>query len=224
VQRTKWALGFAMLVFGFLITTQLRVTEQLHTDPAGMRADELAKELKTTQDKLKAAEKDKAQLKADLDKLANTQSGVVPVPKRDVGLELLAGIAEAKGPGLLVTVVESPDLANKTRVRDEDLWMVVHELLAAGAEGVSVNGERVTSVTGIRNVGNRIMINNSMTTSPYQVKAIGEPTVLETALSLKQGVVDTLRRWGLRVTIVRSEAIELPSFGSVPEFRYMKAK
>jgi uncharacterized protein YlxW (UPF0749 family) len=222
MQRTKWALGFAMLVFGFLITTQLRVTEQQRTHPAGLRAEELARELKATQEKLAATEKDKAQLKAELDKLASG-AGNVSIPKRDVGLELLAGVAEAKGPGVLVTVVEAPDLANKTRVRDEDLWMVVHELLAAGAEGMSINGQRITSVTGIRNVGNRIMINNAMTNSPFKIMAIGEPTVLETALTLKQGVVDSLHRWGLRVTIVRSDAIRLPSFGSVPVFRYLKA-
>lgn len=213
-----------MLVFGFLLTTQLRVQKLVPTDPAGMRAEELARELKATQEKLKAAERDNTALKAEIDKLVQVGgSGVVSVPKRDPNLELLAGTVEAKGPGVIVTVVEAPEAANKTRVRDEDLWSVVQELLSGGAEGVAINGQRITAISSIRNVGTtRIMINQQMTTSPYQVVATGDPGVLETALRLRNGVIDTLNRFGIKVTVVRSEQVTLPSFGAVPEFRYTK--
>lgn len=223
MQRTKWALGFVMLVFGFLIMTQLRVHQASYTDPSGLRADELARELKATQEKLKAAEKENAQLKAEVDKVVKAGgSGVVPVPQRNPNLELLAGVGEAKGPGIMVNVVEAAEVANKTRVRDEDLWMITNELLAAGAEGVAINGQRITAVSGIRNVGNRIMVNQAMTTSPFQIAAIGDSAVLETALRLRNGVVDTLGRWGLKVTIARSDSIRLPSFGTPPDFRHIK--
>jgi uncharacterized protein YlxW (UPF0749 family) len=215
-----------MLVFGFLITTQMRVTQMTPQSTQGMRAEEVALELKATQDKLQAAEKDKAKLQAQVDSLVKAGSGsgsVVAVPQRDPNLELLAGTIEAKGRGVMVTLVEAPEAVNKTRVSDDDLWNVVNELLAAGAEGIAINGQRITAVSPIRNVGTtRIMINQTYTTSPFVVLATGDPDVLEKALKLRNGVIDTLARYFIKVTIMKSDNVILPAYGSVPEFRFTK--
>jgi uncharacterized protein YlxW (UPF0749 family) len=214
-----------MLVFGFLITTQFRITQMAPQTTPGLRAEELAIELKAAKEKLLASDRDKAKLQAQIDTLVKAGSGsgnVVSVPRRDPNLELMAGVIEATGSGVMVTLVEAPEAVNKTRVRDDDLWTVINELLAAGAEGIAVNGQRITAITGIRNVGQRIMINQVYTTSPFQVLATGDPTVLDRALKLRGGVIDSLARYSIRVNVMHSDNIVLPAYGSVPEFRFTK--
>jgi len=222
VKGTKWALGFAMLILGLLLTTQYRVTQLGNTGPEGLRAEELAVELKGTKDRLKAAENENDKLKAEIEKLTKAGTGVVAVPQRDPNMELLAGTVAARGSGVIVTLTQEPDATAKTRIRDEDLWLVMNELKAAGAEGLAINGQRVTAITGVREVGQRVMVNQTMTSSPFQVAATGDPGVLETALKLRGGVIDRLKPWGIKVTIVRSDAVELPGFGSVPTFQFTK--
>lgn len=214
-----------MAVFGLLVTTQFRVTQQGPTDPGSLRGDELAQELKATQAKLYETEKDRNRLAAELEAMrqAAGSGAPVPVPQRDPALELLAGTIETHGTGVIVTLVEKPEaLASKAFIRDEDLWMVLNELLAAGAEGLSVNDQRITALTGIRMVGQRMMIYKTMTNSPFEIAAIGDPAVLETALRMRGGVADTLDRWGIRITIVRSDSVRLPAFRAEPTLRYAK--
>jgi uncharacterized protein YlxW (UPF0749 family) len=223
VQRTKWALGVVMAVFGLLITTQFRVTQQVPADPSQMRAEDVAVELKLTQDRLKAAEQDRDRYAAEVDKLKKAAASVAPAPQVDTTpMEMMAGSLELKGPGLIVTLSEESGGTVKAQVQDEDLWMVVNELLAAGAEGIAVNGQRITVLSGIRNVGQRVMIYQTLTAAPFEVAAIGDPSVMEAALKLRDGVVATLERYGIKTAIVKSESIRLPAFRSIPTFRFAK--
>lgn len=222
LKSTKWAIGFAMLVLGFLLSTQYRVTQK--ADPVmDLRSEELARQLKATEEKLKAAERDNTRLKSEVDKLTKAGGGVVAVKERDPDLELLAGTVEARGPGVIVTLTHPPEAVNKTRINDEDLWAIVHELLSAGAEGIAINGQRVTAVTAIRSVGQRIMINSTYTAAPYQFAAIGDPAVMEAALKMKNGLSDYFRdQLRLRLEVVRSNSVELPSYGAIQDFRFAK--
>jgi len=221
--RTQWALGIAMLVFGLLLTTQFRVQKQIPLDPTRLRSDQLATELAVTQETLKAVQAERDRLAKELDELRKALAEQNATPPPDTTpLELLAGTVETRGPGVIVTVTEATDKATQTRVQDEDLWTVINELYAAGAEAIAVNGQRLTSISGIRNVGQRIMIYQTLTASPFEIAAIGDPAVLESALRMRGGVIETLDRYGIKVTVARSDQIILPAFRSIPEFRYAK--
>jgi len=218
---TKWAIGFAMLVLGFLLTTQYRVT-QMATPQTDLRAEELSRELKAVQEKLKAAERDNTRLKSEVDKLTKAAGSVV-VTQVDPNLEILAGTVETKGPGVIVTLSHPPEIPNKTQIKDEDLWAITHELLAAGAEGIAINGQRITSITAIRGVGQRIMINSTYTSAPFHFAAIGDASVMEAALKMKGGLVEYFStRLKLRLDVVKSTNVDLPSYGAIQDFRFAK--
>lgn len=220
MQRTKWALGLVMVVFGILVSTQFRVQQMIPNNTNTMRADELAQELKATQSKLKAAEADRDRLAAQLQ---SQPAGGGAAPTVDMApTEILAGTLVTQGPGVIVSMMENTEMSPKTRVHDEDLWRVVNELLASGAEGIAINGQRLTAISGIRDVGQRVMIYQTMTNSPFEIAAVGDPAVMEAALRLRAGVVDLLSRYGVKVTIRRSDSVRLPAF-SAPPFRYAKA-
>ena len=218
MQRTKWALALVMAVLGLLLMTQFRVVQNTPKAPTNLRAEDLANELNATKAKLKSAETERDRLSAVL-----KPGPVGAAPNSEAAqTQLLAGTVVAQGPGLSVTVTENTEAFPKARVSDDDLWRILNELLASGAEGLSVNGQRMTSVSGIRDVGGRVMIYQTMTNSPFQIAAIGDPMVMEAALRLRGGVVDLLSRYGIKVTIVRSDSVRLPAF-ALPGFQYAKA-
>lgn len=62
---------------------------------------------------------------------------------------------------------------------------LVNELLAAGAIGIEIGGERMVATTSIRNVGNLLLVNNRVVeTNPLVIKAVGDPVVLRKSLDL----------------------------------------
>ena len=51
-------------------------------------------------------------------------------------------------------------------------------LWTAGAEAISINGQRLTVLTAIRNGGPVINVNSRPLAPPYTVQAIGDPRTL----------------------------------------------
>lgn len=212
-----------MTVFGLLVTTQFRTTTTgLSTDPSKMRAEELSASLKASQEALKAAEAERKKLEEENKKLQDAINTVAPPPPEDARLKSLVGSTTLKGPGVAVSVVVAENASSKAVVSDEDIWRVVNELLAAGAEGIAVNGQRLGPLTPIRNVGNRIMVGQTLISAPIEVAAIGDSKVLEAAVQLRGGVTEVLARWGLKVTVRKVESVELPPLKSLPSFQYAK--
>ena len=109
----------------------------------------------------------------------------------------LAGLSEVTGPGVVLTL--KPKQVGGSvlySVRDEDLLLLVNELNAAGAEAVSINGERMTAISEIRAAGPYISINTRSTSMPYTVQAIGDMNTLKAAMELYGGVLYNLSELG----------------------------
>jgi uncharacterized protein YlxW (UPF0749 family) len=100
-------------------------------------------------------------------------------------LELAAGAVPVTGPGLRVVVDDgttSPgDQAQdgSERVLDTDLQRLVNGLWAAGAEAVSINGQRVIGTTAIRSAGLAITVGFRPVGRPYAMEAVGDPDEIE---------------------------------------------
>ena len=67
-------------------------------------------------------------------------------------------------------------------MRDQDLAMVVNAMWGAGAEAVSINGQRIGPTTFVRMAGSVILVNITPVSSPYVVSAIGDSNALSVAL------------------------------------------
>ncbi|MEV0459344.1 DUF881 domain-containing protein [Catellatospora methionotrophica] len=90
-------------------------------------------------------------------------------------LEAATGVRKVTGDGVVVTLSDGPNASSErlARILDLDLQLVTNALWAAGAEAISVNGRRLTSVTPIRTAGSAILIGNAHIIGPYEVAAIG---------------------------------------------------
>jgi uncharacterized protein YlxW (UPF0749 family) len=137
------------------------------------------------------------------------------------------------GPGLLVTLANADPKADEDpvggateddgrgRVRDGDLQLVVNALWSAGAEAVSINGQRLGPLTAIRFAGEAVLVDFKPVTNPYEVTAIGDPDTLAGRF-LASPEVNALavisETYGLRFDYARKDELTLPA-ASTPELR-----
>jgi uncharacterized protein YlxW (UPF0749 family) len=137
------------------------------------------------------------------------------------------------GPGLLVTLANADPKADEDpvggateddgrgRVRDGDLQLVVNALWSAGAEAVSINGQRLGPLTAIRFAGEAVLVDFKPVTNPYEITAIGDPDTLAGRF-LASPEVNALavisETYGLRFDYARKDELTLPA-ASTPELR-----
>ena len=77
---------------------------------------------------------------------------------------------------------DAPDGDLTQQVRDTDLAVLVDGLWHAGAEAISVNDKRLTTLTAFDNVGPAIHIGITPLVRPYTLLVVGDPDRLEADL------------------------------------------
>jgi uncharacterized protein YlxW (UPF0749 family) len=186
------------------------------SDDLAVQLEDLSAEVTSTRDELLAAS---AVGQGALDDLARAERGAAAV--------------RVTGPGLLVTLANADPKANEDpvggatsedprgRVRDGDLQLVVNALWAAGAEAVSINGQRLGPLTAIRFAGEAVLVDFKPVNNPYEVSAIGNPDTLASKF-LASPEVSALavisESFGLRFDFSRKDELTLPA-ASTPELR-----
>lgn len=132
------------------------------------------------------------------------------------------GLLEVTGPGVVVTVSDGTvKKDSKTMdytqliVHDMDILHIVNILRNAGAENISVNGQRIVAPTGISCIGVVIKINEEKIGSPYVISAIGNQDNLESAINMAGGIRDMLKGYGINMDVVREDNITLPKYTGV---------
>ena len=133
---------------------------------------------------------------------------------------MLVGKVDVQGEGIIVTLVDT----NEKSVTSLDLVNLVNELILAGAEAVSINDNRVINMTDIVDIGSRFIVMNSQRiSSPYTVKAIGEKTYLQSALTIKSGYVDRYTASGIKVNVEQKNNIKILKYdGDKLNLKYVK--
>jgi uncharacterized protein YlxW (UPF0749 family) len=135
-------------------------------------------------------------------------------------LTALTGASELAGPGITVTIDDAPDAeaGSLNRVLDRDLQDIVNTLWQMGAEGVSVNEQRLTGSTAIRGAGQAILVNYQPLTRPYVVNAVGTTTSGGEDSGLQQLLTALADDYGL-VSSVSVGDVALPA-GEVRQPRF----
>ena len=141
-------------------------------------------------------------------------------------LEAATGVAKVSGDGLVIRLADGPDAATnaKARILDYDLQQLTNELWSLGAEAISINGRRLTSVSAIRK-GGGIYVGDFPVVSPYEISAVGPPELYDDfTKSLTAQVYRDLaqrpeHRFGLKIT--KQDDLVLPA-ALLPELRYAK--
>jgi len=108
------------------------------------------------------------------------------------------------------------------RIQDRDLQSLVNALWAAGAEAVSVGGQRLAPTTTIRGAGEAILVDLRPVQSPYTLAAVGDPATLLPRFADSEAA----RRfqsytglYGIQFTVRAAKDVRLPA-ATDPDLRY----
>lgn len=225
VQR-HFSIALVGLILGMLLVLQFRTTNQDEPTVPGDRAHELTVELKALAEERAGLES----VARDLErKLARARLGYVQaeetIKTQIKEAALLAGMTRVVGPGVRVTITNRTGAKPPGAifaVRDEDLLKLVNELRAAEAEALSINGQRLISTSAIRLAGSHINVNLQRITPPYEILATGDPIALRNSLEIKGGLVETLRDWGMDVTVETENRLVIPNYKRSLVYEYAK--
>lgn len=143
---------------------------------------------------------------------------------------IFAGTADVRGPGVVITVddgmapADDSKSINSLLVHDKDILQIINELHAAGAEAISVNGQRITTVTSVSCAGYTVRINGRTYARPFVIRAIGDSTMLTDRLIGPAGYGKELQEWGVQFKIQSASDIRIAGFDEDIEFHYMKTQ
>lgn len=132
------------------------------------------------------------------------------------------GFTAVSGPGVAVTLSDSsraiPAGTNPSTslVQDSDLTFLIMMLWYGGARAIAIDGERVTTLTTITSSGPTLLIDGRRLVGPFEVVAVGDPTVLRGVLETRGGFADRMRQSGLGVRISAHSAMTIPAGRDVP--------
>ena len=116
---------------------------------------------------------------------------------RDPGLQArldqataAAAFTAMTGPALTVTLDDAPETVaadgidpDLLVVHQQDIQAVVNALWSGGAEAMTIQGQRVISTTGVKCVGNTVVLHGIPYAPPYVISALGDPAALRAALN-----------------------------------------
>ncbi|MBQ8043525.1 MAG: DUF881 domain-containing protein [Clostridia bacterium] len=220
-------IALALFIFSFVIAAQLNTVGNTNIISEGMREADLLRELQNVKEEydiLKEQYEESQEIVEEYKTSSSSNDALIASMQSDLEkANVLAGLANVRGEGVVITLKDSTDTEMSVEaglVHDTDITAIVTELKAAGAEAISINGQRVISTTAIRCVGPTIQVNSVKVASPFYIKAIGNSKYLESALNIKNGVVDSLKAYGIEVEIETDNSITIDKYDLALKLRY----
>ena len=129
------------------------------------------------------------------------------------------GLTDVIGNGIVVTLTDT----NEMLYDAEDLLELVNELRAAGAEAISINGERIVNTSDIVQITSTIIkVNSKNISSPFVIKAIGDKTYLKSALTIKNGYYDIKVKNGYEIKVVEENNIKINKYSKTVNVKYIE--
>jgi uncharacterized protein YlxW (UPF0749 family) len=145
-----------------------------------------------------------------------------------------AGLQAVHGPGLTVALQDAPEAVQdaageevrNTIVHQQDIQAVANALWTGGAEAMTIQGQRVISTTGIKCVGNTVILHGVPYSPPYVVSAIGDVDTLRAGLEASpyvQGYLEAVDAYQLGWELKEEADIQAPAYDGPLEMRHASA-
>ncbi len=184
------AVPVACACAGLLATTSM--INARGTDLRGGRNSDLTGIVSDQTDKVASLRDDARAIQDEINDLTEQIRGTRfnQVNRQLDHLRAPTGLSALVGPGLVVELddaplgQDNPDGVdpNLLVVHQEDIQAVVNALWAGGAEGISLQGQRIITTTGIKCVGNTVVLQGVPYSPPYKIAAVGNSTQMYAAL------------------------------------------
>ena len=211
-----------LALFGFTLVVQLRSNDG-DQGLASARQEDLVRILSDLesrdsrrQTELSALETSQRQLTSGV---AGRQAALAEAEKRTDELGLLAGTLRGRGPGLQIVM---------DKVKASAVLNTVQELRGSGGEVMEIagaNGNTVRIVASSYFVdaeGGGLVVDGSRLTAPYTVRVIGSPQIMQTALRIPGGVLESVNGGGGSVTMEVLAMVEVTTVRKATTLQYAR--
>ena len=236
-----WRVGTPAVVLASGALFAVSAADSGGTDLRPGRYTDLASLVQSEADDVKGLQDRVADLHTQVDGLTD-DVGTIRVRRAREQVDELkdpAGLEPRSGPGLRITLSDSPDdlfeaakdagadteQLNRYVVHQQDIQAVVNALWRGGAQAVTIAGQRVISTTGIKCEGNAVQLQGVPYPQPYVIQAVGDPGTLVGAIDADPLVAgyradadnsDIAIGWDLRV----EDRVEAPAYDGLTDLHY----
>ncbi len=206
--RAQLLIGLMSVLLGLGIVAQVRQTEQ--DEFAALRQDDLVRLMSEITERNQQLTEERTQLRRDLAALSSG-SGDRQVAEEYAKLQaILAGTVPVEGPGVVVTVVPG-----ETPVDAQRMVHMLEEMRNAGAEAISVSGQRLTASSAFVDTVDGLQVNGASISAPYEWRVIGSPETLAVALDIPGGAMASMRNIGASVDLVERDLVQITAVRDV---------
>lgn len=225
----------------FLVAGALFVTSMVSSQGTDLRAgryDDLDGLANAEAHDLEGLRTRAADLTAEVDRLTAGLGtvGGASEQKKVRALEGPAGLSPVQGPGVTITLDDAPDAAlaaagddlaavSNLLVHQQDIQAVVNALWAGGAEAVTIQDQRVVSTTGIKCVGNVVILHGVPYSPPYRISAVGPTDSMLTSVTTSpyiQLYLRVVKESGLGWAVAAHDSMSMPGYTGSTELEYAR--
>lgn len=186
-RRSGWGV-VVVVVLGLMISVAALQAQSREPTEARERSavieqiEERRTSISRSTDTLEGLQDEIASLQGDVSSAGASGESLLDAVQRS---RILTGSGPVEGPGVRIVVDDADDAATTEggTVLDRDLQVLANGLWQAGAEALSINGQRLGPTSAIRVAGQAITVNYRPLTPPYTVAAIGDPDTLQARFS-----------------------------------------
>ena len=240
-ERYTWRL---VAVVVFVVAGILFVTSSLASGGLDLRGSSVT-DLDTVVRQQRQRTDDQQQRVAELTREVDTlgksvDDAQVSAVRRQVdALRGPAGFDKVRGPAITVVLSDAPKeeidrAVEKGEVKAEDLVVhqqdiqaVVNALWSGGAEAMTLQKQRVISTTGIKCVGNTVVLHGVPYAPPYEITAIGDLDALRIALDSSDyvaGYKTYVDAHNLGYEVSTKDEVTIPAYTGTSDLRYATAE
>lgn len=233
--KNKVIIAIFSVLIGIIIATQLKANVEAYVPVTIKSIENTKKEIDIIKNEIQEIEKIIQKREEELEVLKKISAGdedIIDLFRKELYSNMIAsGYVDLEGPGISIKMYDNPsdeiigfDI-NDDVIHDVDILNILNDLRVAGAEAISINGERVMPTSEIKCNGPIIRINGRSIGTPFIIKAIGDPQLLMAAVSAPHTYGDMLKnvyQIGFEPKI--EERVIIPAYRGELTFEYAKPK
>ncbi len=219
-------------ILGFVLTLQFKNTKEDYSFVSLKTINDLDNSVKIEQEEIKNLQELIRQKKKNLieyETAIQQEGSIKDVIKSEIqSMQVITGLYDLEGPGVIVRLKDSDrelyewEDPNDLIIHDTDLLIIINDLKSAGAEVLSINGQRVINTSEIQCTGPTITINGYTYGQPFIIKAIGDPVTLDAAIKAPSSHSAFLREgFGIMVDSQVNPRVRISRFQGNMKMDYM---
>ena len=237
----RWKIALTLGIVCFILTIAISIQFKTIKDSNStvsqtLTGNELRDQVLKWKEKYDKASKDleKSEDKLEEIRLQATQNDENALNKENEIKQdnVLLGLTDVSGSGIVITLKDNNTVNRSSLspldnielylVHAGDLVEVVNALRNAGAEAISINGQRITNFTSIYCAGNVVVVNGEKISSPVEIKTIGSPELLYGSITIPGGYLELMKETGVMVEVNKADNISIGKYERVLNTQYMR--